>query len=203
MGRERRSLFVAVDGPKHVGKTTVLDLMIPLLIASGLSVLRTKEPSDAFDLTQEECRSGVALARLIAEDRSRHLEATVIPGLSVNDVVISDRYIASSLVFQVLDGVPHEQVWGMNRGFRLPDLNIFLTADRATIHRRLGARSILTRFDRNQHTDREINQYMIVQSFLAEQGVRTALVDNSDGTQPVETAAAMAAPIINQICRRS
>ena len=52
MGKPR-GVFVAVDGPKHVGKTTVLDLLTPLLTAGGLSVLRTKEPTATFDLSLE------------------------------------------------------------------------------------------------------------------------------------------------------
>lgn len=199
---EPQGIFVAVDGPKHVGKTTILDLLVPMLKMHGLSIARTKEPSLAFDLSQEERRSGVELAQLIADDRARHLKATIVPWLASYDVVITDRYIASSLVFQVLDGVPQNKVWAMNSDFPLPDLNIFLTADRQSIQRRLAARDVLTRFDRNLQTDREIALYATAKALLSGHGVRTAVVANGDNADAGHTAAEVAS-LIAQIRDRS
>ena len=197
-----RGVFVAVDGPKHVGKTTVLDLLTPLLTARGLSVLRTKEPTAAFDLSQEETRSGAALARLLTDDRARHLQETIVPGLDQHDLVISDRFIASSLVFQVLDGVPLDQVWAMNRNFLLPDLNIFLTTRPATLQRRQAARGAPTRFDRAQRAEHEINQYATAREVMSQHGVSTLELTNDDGVRPLDTATAMAAPILDLTRRR-
>jgi len=197
-----RGVFVAVDGPKHAGKTTVLDLLIPMLTASGLGVLRTKEPTAAFDLSQEQSRAGVALARLLAEDRARHLRETIRPGLRRYDVVITDRFIASSLVFQVLDGVPIDQVWAMNRDVLLPDLNIFLTTGPTSIHRRQAARGVLTRFDRDQRTEEEISQYATAREVMTEHGVLTIELMNDDDMRPIDTAAAMVAHILGRVGRR-
>lgn len=198
----RRGMFVAVDGPKHVGKTTVLHLLVPLLTAGGLSVLRTKEPTAKFDLSQEESRSGTALAWLLVEDRARHLREIICPGLNEHDVVITDRFIASSLVFQVLDGVPLAEVWAMNRDFLLPDLNIFLTTEPASLRRRQAVRGALTRFDRDQWTEQEISQYTTAKEVMAQHGVSTIELTNDDGEQPIETAIAMANPILDRARRR-
>src|SRR4051812_19970758 len=103
-------MFIAVDGPKRSGKTTALDLVTPKLTASGVRVYRTKEPTADFNLSQEESLAGLDLAPPLADARDRHVSHEIQPALAENDVVISDRYIASSLVFQVLDGVPLDLV---------------------------------------------------------------------------------------------
>lgn len=195
-------LFVALDGPKHAGKTTVLDQLVPALQAAGLRVLRTKEPSSGFDLGNEQIHQGYDLARLLADDRAQHLKATIRPGLLDHDVVITDRYIGSSLVFQVLDGVPLAQVWDLNRRFRLPDINFIVTASEYTLHRRLQQRATMTRFDREHPIVRELEQYQRAAALLREHGVPTITVTNDDTQPPIATAAAMTASILDRLRRR-
>lgn len=195
----QRGVFVAVDGPKHTGKTTVLDRAVRLLEAGGLTVLRTKEPTAWFDLSNEEHRTGADLARLLAADRTTHLERVIVPALASHDAVITDRYIGSSLSFQVLDGVPFKDVWAMNSGFMLPDLNIFVTADKASIRRRLAARGTPTRFDRQQRVAEEIAQYATVARFFIRQGVEVVELPNRDDDDMDQTAARMTAAIIGCI----
>lgn len=199
---DHRGLFVAVDGPKHAGKTTVLDQLVPVLQAAGLAVLRTKEPSTAFDLSNEQTHEGLDLARLLTEDRAQHVKITIRPGLADHDVVITDRYIGSSLVFQVLDGVPLTQVWELNRHFPLPDLNFIVTACETTLARRLRQRGRPTRFDQQHHPGRELECYETAAAFLREQGVRTITISNDDHRTPIATAAAMTASIIDQLRHR-
>lgn len=87
---------------------------------------------------------GEAYAYLIAADRSYHLNNYVEPALDRGEIVISDRYIESSLVLQVYDGVMTEDVWRLNCSFRIPDLSIILLGDESTISGRLCQRDILT-----------------------------------------------------------
>lgn len=199
---EAPGLFVALDGPKHAGKTTILDQLVSALQAARLSVLRTKEPSAAFDLTNEQRHQGLALARLLADDRAHHVQDTIQPGLLDHDIVITDRYIGSSLVFQVLDGVPFAQVWQLNRHFPLPDINFIVTASEDTLNRRLDQRGRPTRFDQQHHTTQEIEHYQSVAAFLSEQGVRTMTISNDDSQPPIATTAAMTASILDQLRHR-
>jgi dTMP kinase len=177
-------IFVAIDGPKRSGKTSVLDIAAPMLAAVGLRVLLTKEPTADFDLSQEESCSGLDLARRLAEDREEHLRNTIRPALAENHVVLTDRYIASSLVFQVLDGVPFDQVWELNREFLLPDLNIFVTVNAQSSVRRLKERSEwkrTTRLERSVPVEEEASQYQTAKAFLASRGVHVADIPNDDG----------------------
>lgn len=195
-------IFVAVDGPKRTGKTSILDIVTPMLTASGLRVFRTKEPTPDFDLSQEESSSGLELARRLADDRRHHLEKAIRPALAQHDVVITDRYIASSLVFQVLDGVPFNRVWELNQSFLLPDLNIFLTVDERSSLRRLHERREqrhTTRLERAMHIEEESGHYQTAKAFLAGRGVHVAEIANNDaesrsqdGERLQQTATAMA-----------
>jgi dTMP kinase len=199
---DRRGLFVAVDGPKHAGKTTVLDHVVPALEAAGFLVLRTKEPSAVFDLANEQNHKGLDLARLLADDRAHHLEAVVEPGLADHDVVITDRYIGSTLVFQVLDGVPFTQVWEMNERFPLPDVNVIVTADQMTLTRRLERREHRTRFDRQHHAACELEHYKTAATFLRGRGVHIVTVVNDDARPPISAAAATTATILDRLRHR-
>src|SRR6266702_1328889 len=154
--KDTKGVFVAVDGPKNVGKTTVLTRVRLLLLNAGIAALFTKEPTPQFHLDNEQQHSGYRLAEYLTVDRANHLTETIRPGLGTHDAVITDRYIASSLAFQVLDGIPFNQVWALNRTFLLPDLNIFLLADVPSLLRRRGLRASHTRLEQSnpeQETD--------------------------------------------------
>src|SRR2546422_11398 len=105
-------LFVSIDGPSGVGKSSTTRALAQLLRAEGRSVHITGEPSNgpigdlACELT--ETVQGIALACLYAADRYHHLTAEVFPHLEAGEVVITDRYVPSTLVMEQLDGVNPE-----------------------------------------------------------------------------------------------
>ncbi|UGT64423.1 dTMP kinase [Nocardia asteroides] len=186
-----RGIFVAVDGPKHAGKSSVLAVASQLLTDNGVATVFTKEPTPQFRLDNEQRHSGHELAEILAADRAQHLTDVIVPGLDQYDAVVTDRYIASSLVFQVFDGVPFEEVWALNREFQLPDLNIILDADTASLRRRSALRDAHTRLEDND-SDRERALYHEAGAFLAGRGVQVVRVDNSDSVTEAETAAHIA-----------
>lgn len=192
-----RGLFVAIDGPKNVGKTSVLAGVQSLLQSSGLTALFTKEPTPHFRLDNEQQYSGNRLAELLAADRATHITETIQPGLETYDRVVTDRYISSSLVFQVLDGVPFSDVWTLNRNFVLPDLNIFLLADIPSLLRRRELRASQTRLEQSD-PETETNLYRQTSDFMNAQGVKTLHVDNGDDKPESETAQMIAEAIINK-----
>jgi dTMP kinase len=194
-----RGIFVAVDGPKHAGKSELLRLVEPMLHSARLSVLVTKEPTPQFDLSNEERFSGLALAQLIAADRCLHVRETIEPGVCTHDVVITDRYIASSLVFQVLDGVSFDKVWALNADLLRPDLNIFLTVDESSVARRQGERGTATRFDRAARVGEEIALYEAVEQFLAGLGVSVTRLANTDEEPMQHTAKLLFLLIVQQL----
>ncbi len=193
----QQGLLVAVDGPKAVGKSTVLECLSGACAEKGMNVHLTKEPTPEFHLDSEEALSGIDLARLVAADRARHVNSVIIPRLARGEVVVSDRYIASSLCLQTLDGVPFEQVWQLNRQFPLPDLNILMLARADVIAERRSHRSGQSRFDRQRQEQDEIEMYLQTEKFLRSRGVPTNVVFNN-GDQSPQTLAEIIVDLIEQ-----
>lgn len=153
-------MLLAIEGPKGVGKTTVVTALREHLGADGRNrVLLTKEPTGQFDLTQEARLPGIRLARAIAADRALHVTEVIIPALESGKAVICDRYILSSLVFHSTDGVPAEMIWHLNEAFPLPDVNLLLMATPTIISNRREARQAPTRLESVNTPAGELDEY--------------------------------------------
>ncbi|WFE96563.1 dTMP kinase [Micromonospora sp. WMMD987] len=144
--------FIVVDGPSGVGKTTTVALLANLVTADGWEVHRTKEPShttlgETARHGTDEYR-GLTLACLVAADRYHHLETEIRPALAAGKVVICDRYLATSLVLQRLDGVDGAFIWALNQHIDRPHLTVILSGDPVRSRARAAARGIHSRFHR-------------------------------------------------------
>jgi dTMP kinase len=175
-------LFVAVEGPNGVGKTTVIAEVAQLLEAKhGLAVHPTREPS-ATALGEairalEGSLPPEALAFACAADRLDHVAREIEPALGRGDYVLSDRYVPSSLVLQRLDGLKRELIWEINKTARVPDLTVYLDDEEETLARRLADRPKRSRFESRDAVGRERALYREAHDFLAERGWRQAVID--------------------------
>jgi dTMP kinase len=92
---------------------------------------------------------GMALACLVAGDRHHHLATEIRPQIQAGAIVISDRYLPSSLVLQRMDDVDQETIWQLNKGAEPPDLAVILNATPAVLSGRLARRGgTHSRFER-------------------------------------------------------
>ncbi|KGF05654.1 dTMP kinase [Arcanobacterium sp. S3PF19] len=102
-----RGLFISFEGGDGAGKSTQVDLLKTWLEGCGREVVVTREPGGT-DLGCEirkillhgEDVSSRAEALLYAADRAHHVDTLVRPALERGAVVISDRYLDSSLAYQ-------------------------------------------------------------------------------------------------------
>lgn len=101
-------LFISLEGIDGVGKSTQSDLLEEFLRLAGREVLRTFEPGGT-ELGQEIRhlllhRKGDVAPRsealLYAADRAHHVATKVRPALARGEVVITDRYLDSSVAYQ-------------------------------------------------------------------------------------------------------
>ncbi|MFD3612411.1 dTMP kinase [Streptomyces atroolivaceus] len=192
-------MFVTVDGPGGVGKTDVTALVAELLRAEGTEVFKTREPSDTslgtLARNGTELYRGMTMACLIAADRYMHVEEEIRPALARGETVVCDRYVASSLVLQVLDGVGRDLVWELNRHADMPDLAVILNARVDVIEKRLTSRGAHSRYEREPgSSERECAAFREAARFLMAAGVRVLQLDASS-LGPEEIARAIVVAI--------
>jgi dTMP kinase len=197
----RRGFFVAIDGPSGIGKSTITGLLAGRLTVRGCSVLATKEPTTtplgSLARFGTDDYQGLTLACLVAADRYLHLEQEIRPALQAGQIVLCDRYFASSLVLQRLDGVPPEFLWQLNQHADRPDLYIILSGDAASAHKRAEKRGLYSRFHRGGHviSMAEAALYATAAADLAEHGFEV-LTHDIDSQTPCQVADALAAAIL-------
>jgi dTMP kinase len=193
--------FIAIDGPSGIGKSTITGLLAAVLSAHGLPVLATKEPTatplGSLARFGTDDYRGLSLACLVAADRYQHLEQEIRPALRAGRIVICDRYVASSLVLQGLDGVPADFVWQLNQHADRPDLCVILTGDAACARNRAEKRGLYSRFHRGgyQAGVAEAALYDTAAAELAERGF-DVLTHEVGSQTPSNVAEALARTIL-------
>ena len=104
-------LFLVVEGPDGAGKTTQIDLLAQFLAQAGSPPVVTREPGGTpvgqaiRDVLLDPSHTGMAPeaeALLYAADRAQHVHEVIRPALDAGRVVVSDRYLDSSLAYQGL-----------------------------------------------------------------------------------------------------
>ena len=106
-------LFVTFEGGEGAGKSTQIRLLANALRERGLTVLMTREPggSRGAEAVRHVLLSGAAEpygirmeAILFAAARSDHVEQVIRPALAAGSVVLCDRFMDSSRVYQGITG---------------------------------------------------------------------------------------------------
>ncbi|MEJ5291978.1 MAG: dTMP kinase [Candidatus Methanosuratincola sp.] len=132
----RRGIFIALEGVDGAGSTTQTRLLVNLLVDKGFSALATKEPNPAgfiepairLSLAQP---SGLPVvdALLFAADRADHVERLIKPALADRKIVVSDRYLESSIAYQCAQGLDERWILAINKYALKPDLTIIMDID--------------------------------------------------------------------------
>lgn len=127
--------FLVLEGIDGSGTTTQSKRLAERLRARGHTVLETREPSRGPIglLTRQMLAAGSAttvepeaLALFFAADRLEHLAREIEPAVARGEVVICDRYLVSSWVYQSIDCDP-SWVREINRHARWPDLTFMFS----------------------------------------------------------------------------
>lgn len=157
-------LLIVFDGPNGVGKTTLINKLYDKLTKNGYDVVKTKEPTESelgkFVREKSEFIGGNALACLISADRYQHIKEEIIPMLKKKKIILCDRYILSSYILQGMDGVEEKFIYNLNNDIIIPDIQFVLIASTNTIQKRLKMRNNLSRFEKNNKTNLEL-QYLV------------------------------------------
>ncbi len=186
----RGGLFVAFEGGDGAGKTTQSGLLAGWLADRGAEVVRTREPGGTAlgqalrELVlhgQDGSVSPRAEALLFAADRAHHVATLVRPALERGAVVLTDRYLDSSVAYQgAARALGHEEVRSLSlwavEGL-VPDLTVLLDiaspegrSRRGEVHDRLE-READDFHDRVRRgfldlADREPDRYLVLDATL-------------------------------------
>lgn len=187
-----KGFLVAVDGPNGVGKTTLIETIATELIAQDYNVYVTREPSKTdlgnYLRRYAECNAGISLACMVAADRYAHLQNEIIPALNNGKIVITDRYLLSSLILQAMDGVSTEFIMRVNSEIIAPDLQLAVFAAQETLQKRLSERTELTRFEEGFQSNSELLFMKKGLEVLKSEGIDILSIDNdSDLNGNVQT----------------
>jgi len=134
-----RGVFVCFEGGEGSGKSTQSRLLRDALTAAGFTVRLTFEPGDTA--VGQELRRIVLSpetgelddrceALLYAADKAEHVATLVRPALARGEVVVTDRYVDSTLAYQgagrSLDPAELEEVARWATGDLRPHLTVVL-----------------------------------------------------------------------------
>ena len=174
-------MFITVEGPNGVGKSSFIKALADS-VKDEFKIYCTKEPTDtdfgrSIRVNEEKLR-GIEYAKMIAKDRHNHLSNEIVPMLEEYDIVISDRYIESSMVLQVFDGVSRDEVWDLNKNFLIPDISIIILASEEAVQKRLLERSVMTYFEKCMTRKEEIDLYKKAVTFLTDKGYNVVELTN-------------------------
>lgn len=134
-----KGLFITIEGGDGSGKSTQIKLLYEFLENKGYDIVLTREPGGT--LISEEIRkvilnkdfmemSDMTEALLYAAARAQHVHQLVRPLVAKGKIVICDRYVDSSIVYQgYARGMGIETIETINRfatGGLKPDLTVLL-----------------------------------------------------------------------------
>lgn len=135
-------VFVAFEGGDGGGKSTQCRLLIDRLRGEGIEAVATREPGGSHlgeqvrDLLLTRDSDGMdprVEALLFAAARADHVARTVRPALHRGAIVVTDRYLDSSVAYQGAGrGLGEEWIKDLNlwaTGNLIPDLTVLLDVD--------------------------------------------------------------------------
>jgi dTMP kinase len=160
-----KGVFICVEGLDGCGKTTQAKLLVRRLRRSCDAVY-TAEPSSGkigrfikrHCLHGDKRVSGVVEALLFAADRFDHVQNTVLPALKRGRIVVSDRYVYSSLAYQGATGLELEWIERINERAVRPDLAILIDVEPETVVQRLKPRKSVME---NLETQRKVREVYV------------------------------------------
>jgi len=162
-------MFICVEGLDASGKATHAHRLVRSLLERGYEALYTTEPSSGqigkfvrtYILQREKRIPTTVEALLFAVDRVDHVESTIKPAIKDRKIVVSDRYIYSSLAYQGATGLNLNWIEEINKFAISPDLAIYIDVPPEIVIKRLRRKkSVMENFE-TQRKVREVYMRLV------------------------------------------
>lgn len=154
-----KGIFITFEGSEAVGKSTLIQKIADFLNDNHVDYLQTREPGGT--LLAEKIRtlifddtlphSHMTELLLLFAARRDHIEQVIRPALDKNHIVLCDRYIDSSYVYQsLIHNIPETIIDSLVDAFvtpTLPDVCFIIDCDGKTSFSRIQKRGIENRND--------------------------------------------------------
>ncbi len=147
-------IFISLEGGEGCGKSTQIRLMEEWFLQKGKKVLCTREPGGTA--VGEQVRQILQYSKesdamfpeaellLFTASRAQLVREVIVPALATGTVVLSDRFLDSTTVYQgAARKLSPEQVQAINHfaiGACLPDLTLLLDLEVPTAFSRMSER---------------------------------------------------------------
>lgn len=139
-------IFIGIDGPNGVGKSTVIEHLINDLkiVFPDYECIKITEPSKSSigvsirEFSEKQIH-GNTLLHLVAADREFNHAEYIRPLLENKKVIlITDRYFSSSLVYQRMHGLDIDTILTIHNNIYIPDILFILNGNIEIIKARLS-----------------------------------------------------------------
>jgi dTMP kinase len=154
----QRGFLIAFEGIDGSGTSTHSRLLYEFLVEKGFSVILTREPTkgvvgrllkdalqDKFQIKQPE-----VFALLFAADRIQHVKEIIEPALRQGKIIITTRYIESTIAYQSAQGLTKEWIEAINKDTIWPDITFILDLSPEEAMVRLNRREKLESFEKRE-----------------------------------------------------
>ncbi len=161
---EGGGFFIAIEGIDGSGKTTHSKKLARWLNKHGVKSIYTREPTNGDigrilrRMARKKSVDPKVEALLFAADRLEHLNKVIQPYVKKGYVVISDRYVYSSLAYQTVTTRDPEWVKEINKFAYKPDLTLLLD-----LEPRIGLSRVKrnrTRFEEESFLEKVRQEYL-------------------------------------------
>jgi dTMP kinase len=196
----KRGVFICIEGIDASGKSTQAQWLVRSLRRRGFDAIYTTEPSRGevgsfirrFVLQRRRRVPAVVEALLFAVDRVDHVESKIEPALESGKIVVSDRYMYSSLAYQGAAGLDIGWIEQINKMALQPDLAIYIDVPPEVVVKRIRRRRSVMETLENQRRVREVYMQLVREG-------RLLLVD---GNRPArEVARNILTAVLNRLKR--
>jgi len=140
--KSKKGLFISFEGGEGVGKSTQIELLKTSLSKKNINVLSTREPGGTKEgelirkfLVSGEINSWDSYSESLLFNalRREHINKIINPSLFKGDIVLCDRFIDSTIVYQgVGGGINQTLLLSLHKNFcydLYPDITFFLSLD--------------------------------------------------------------------------
>ncbi|PFF51885.1 MULTISPECIES: dTMP kinase [Bacillus cereus group] len=136
----KSGLFISIEGGEGSGKSALIQGLSLYLEEQGMKCLTSREPGgvkvaeEIRELIMENEMDAITEALLFASARREHFKNKISPALTEGKIVICDRFVDSSIVYQgYVQGIGMDNVLSINsqalEGLVMPHLTLYLDVE--------------------------------------------------------------------------